>query len=115
VAGHARLRHEAVDAAVAVDQEVGRDVELAGSPEGGAPALDAGRVEVAAGGAQRVAAGVVEDNDARLDVDCRRRRVLVPAPVLEGELDALAAEADRGVDDVRIGVRGQRRRARDED
>jgi hypothetical protein len=39
----------------------------------------------------------------------------VPAPVLEGELDALAAEADRGVDDVRIGVRGQRRRARDED
>jgi hypothetical protein len=56
----------------------------------------------------------VEDDDARLDVDRVGGRILVAAAVLEGELLALAPEADRRVDDLRIGARGQRDRARDQ-
>jgi hypothetical protein len=81
VAGHPGLGHQADDRAVAVDEEVGGDVEVAGAGDDLAAALDGRAIEVAPGAVERAAAGVVQDDDLRVDERVAGGGVLVALAV----------------------------------
>jgi hypothetical protein len=107
VAGHPGLGHEADDGAVAVDEEVGGDVEVAGAGDDLAAAFDGGAIEVAPGAVQVAAAGVVQDDELRVDEDVAGGRVLVALAVGDRLLAAVVVVGDRALDDRQGGDRGR--------
>src|SRR5215471_19896677 len=92
--GHPGFGHQAVDCSVAVNQEVGRDVDLAGGGKLFTCNLGTDQVEVIPGRGKRRYGGPMQYDHLRADDYIRGFRVLMRPPIRNGQVDALLVEID---------------------
>ena len=102
VARHPCFGHEAIDRAVAVDQELRRDVEFAFTLEFGTRGFDAGVAKVVPGSSKGRRYCVMQNDSLRGDCDVLSLGSVMFVDIVEGELDALLVEGDGLVNDVEI-------------